>query len=141
MHSDIYQAHHLFVADATGKAATFEWDNNNSDTSKRGLRITDTNCVTNHPLYKKTDGVSDETLNNDYGNSLSRYKTLKATLDKGKALTFAEAKDLLHQVHQGDHSRWSIVYHLTPDYSEETYWWEVSVPENWESNGYKFSVK
>lgn len=141
LHSDIYQAHHLFVADATGKAATFEWDNVNSDTSKRGLRITDTNCVTNHPLYKKTDGVSDETLNNDYENSLSRYKTLKATLDKGKALTFAEAKDLLHQVHQGTHSIWSIVYHLTPDYSEETYWWEVSVTENWESDGYKFSVK
>lgn len=141
LHSDIYQAHHLFVADATGKAAAFEWDNNNSDTSKIGLRITDTNCVTNHPLYKKTDGVSDETLNNDYGNSLSRYKTLKATLDKGKALTFAEAKDLLHQVHQGTHSRWSIVYHLTPDYSEETYWWEVSVDSNWKSDGYKFSVK
>ncbi|MCQ2582605.1 MAG: linear amide C-N hydrolase [Treponema sp.] len=141
LHSDIYTAHHLFVADATGKAAAFEWDNLNSNASKKGLRITDTNCVTNHPLYKYTDGVSEETLKSGYGNSVERYNTLKTNLASGKKLTFAEAKELLHKVHQGTHSRWSIVYHLTPDYSEETYWWEVSVTENWKSNGYKFSVK
>lgn len=141
LHSDIYTAHHLFVADATGKAAAFEWDNLNSDDSKRGLRITDTNCVTNHPLYKYEDGVSEATLNSGYGNSVERYNTLKTNLASEKELTFAEAKELLHKVHQGTHSRWSVVYHLTPDYSEETYFWEVSVDENWESDGFKFSVK
>lgn len=140
LHSDIYQAHHLFIADANGNGAALDWDNVNSDTNKRGLRITRTNCLTNHPLYLSADKVSDDTILSTYGNSLTRYNTLKSALAGSSCFSFDQAKSLLHSVHQ-DHSRWSIVYHISQDYSEETLFWEVTVSENWNSEGYKFSVK
>lgn len=136
MHSDIYLAHHLFIADASGKSAVAEWDN----IASKGMRITYSRAVTNHPLYKYEDGLTDANLTG-YENSVSRYRTVLEALDaKNNVVTFDEAKDILHSVHQGDHSKWSIVYHITADYSEETFYWNVS--ENWETKkGLKFSVK
>lgn len=139
MHSDIGTVHHLFIADATGKAVTAEWDNNDSS-AKKGLRVTETKAVTNHPLFKYEDGKEDSDLSS-YGNSVSRYRTILNTLAaKNDVVTFNEAKDILHSVHQDGWSVWSIVYHITPEYSEETFYWKVC--ENWETKtGYKFSVK
>lgn len=139
LHSDIGQAHHLFISDAQGKAVTVEWDYVNADKSKQGIRVTETKFLTNHPLYKYEDGVSEENLTKDYGNSVERFKILEEGLKKGN-FDFNDTKELLGKVHQS-HSQWSIVYHITPSYSEETLFWKVTTKENWESEGYKFSVK
>lgn len=138
IHSDINTAHHLFIADATGKSAVVEWDNVNDDSKKRGMRISwNAKCVTNHPLYKIADNVDIS----DYGNSVDRYNTIKEALDSKTEFTFRDTKNLLGEVHQGKSSIWSIVFYITPDYSEETFFWRTYEPNNWNSSGFEFSVK
>lgn len=150
MHSDISLAHHLFIADANGKSVAVEWDNNSTDTSKHGMKVTETKVLANHPVYKATAeyGFTEDQLKADYPNSMERFNAIKNKIaSKNNKASFDDAKEIIHSSHQ-DSTRWTIVYHITKGYSEETFHWSgedgkwKSNPSNWtNAKGYVVSAR
>lgn len=138
MHSDLYQTRHYFIADATGKSVVVDWDSREKSTI---MVCTETDYLTNHPLYLYSENLSDEQIIQRNGeSSVNRFNTLKKSLNPKTTMTSAEAKALLKSVNQGEYTRWSIIYHITSTGVSEKFYWRTG-NTNWDQGGYEYGIK
>ena len=113
MHSSIGSAHHLSIADATGRSVVVEYINNE-------MCVTETPILTNHYLTEgEKFGVGSEQSHQRFDRLADRYAAANGVM------SLSEVRDSLQSVSQGTFSdsdegtQWSIVYFpsaLTADY-------------------------
>lgn len=102
---------------------------------------TETDYLTNHPLYLYSEALSDEQIIQRNGeSSVNRFNTLKISLNPKTTMTSAEAKALLKSVNQGEYTRWSIIYHITSTGVSEKFYWRTG-NTNWDQAGYEYGIK
>jgi len=114
MHSDIGSAHHLFIADKSGKSVDVEWVNNE-------MIVIETSVLTNHYLSKEKYGTGSD-------NSKERFNKISEEITKSNGIiTETKARDMLESVKASNYvddegTQWSIVYSLSDKPFENFYW-------------------
>ncbi len=106
MHSDIGRAHHIAIADASGKSVVVEYVNNE-------MIVTETDTLTNHYLCPgEKNGVGNEESHNRYEKLLSMQPGITEA---------AHMKDTMEAVSYTGITQWSIVYNMGNS-SFDFYW-------------------
>lgn len=96
MHSSIDWAHHIAIADASGKSVVVEWIHNE-------MVVTETPAVTNHYLTPLRPHVG-------IGATEERRDTLCARLEQHPSMTVEQMAQLLKDVSFKDYTCWSVVF-------------------------------
>ncbi|MBR1786598.1 MAG: linear amide C-N hydrolase [Paludibacteraceae bacterium] len=99
MHSSIYWAHHLAIADKTGYSVVVEWIDNE-------MIVTPTPAVTNHYLTPLRPHVG-------IGQTEARRDTLCARLEAIPEMQTSAMKQLLQDVAFEDYTGWSVIFNTT----------------------------
>lgn len=115
MHSDIQKAHHLFIADASGRSVTTEWVNNQ-------MIVTPTDVLNNHYLCSEKAGIGNGEM------TLEHERKLIAARDKSEGVmnaekladTMFEVLELPTATYTGG-TQWTIVFD-TKNCTATWYW-------------------
>jgi len=97
MHSDIGKAHHLFIADASGKSVVVEYVAN-------VMYVKDTPALTNHYLTDEKSGVGST-------GSVERMNRVLDSIGEGSTVDFEKGKEIINSV-ANEYTQWSIIYSL-----------------------------
>lgn len=109
LHSDIDQAHHLFVSDAKGRSVCVEWVNNK-------MIVTDTHVLNNHYLCAEKQDIGEGEL------SLKHEATLLSAYAEHQGILSSEdMADAMFSAISPDRTQWTIVYNQQQ--GSATYYW------------------
>lgn len=99
MHSDIQYAHHLAIADASGRSVVVEWVHNE-------MLVVDSPICTNHYLAESDCKGTSLFLDS----SVQRYESLQADLAQHDVMSEPEVTAAMQAVAGSDITRWSVVF-------------------------------